>query len=70
MSWLNFYFYLILDYIRPVDDMYNVIPPHLHKNYTNHLKEKIHKSQKFHVCPTTGKITETYLSITVHAIKD
>lgn len=50
--------------------MYNVIPPHLHEEYTIHLKEKICNSQMFDVCSTTGKIIESYLSITVHAIKD
>lgn len=50
--------------------MYNVIPPHLHEKYTSHLKEKICGSQMFHVCSTTGKTTESYLSIIVHAIKD
>lgn len=60
----------VLDHIRSVDDMYYVIPSHLHDKYTNNLKEIILRSQMFDVCSTTGKATELYTSIIVHAIKD
>jgi len=61
---------MFLDAIKALDDMYNIIPSHLHSRYSIHIKEIICKRQMVVICPTTGKTTNTYLPITVHAVKD
>lgn len=61
---------MFLDAVKPVDDMYNILPPHLHDKYSKHVKEKICERKLLDICPDTGKATNSYLPITVHAIKD
>lgn len=61
---------MFLDAIKPVDDMYNVLPSHLHDKYSIHVKDKICEKKFVHICKDTGKATNKYLPITVHAIKD
>jgi len=60
----------LLDAVKPVDNMYNVLPPHLHDRYSLHVKDKICEKRLVDICPTTGKTTHTYLPITVYAVKD
>lgn len=61
---------MCLDALRPVDDMYNVLPPNIHDKYSMHVEEKIRALQMVNICPTTGKTTITYQPITVHAKKN
>lgn len=56
--------------MKLVDCMYNVLPRHLHEKYFIHLKNKICEKKLVNICPTTGKTTLEYHSITVHAVKD
>lgn len=63
-------FIMCLGALRPVDDMYNILPPHLHDTYSTHAEEKIRSLQMVNICLTTGKTTVTYQPITVHAIKN
>jgi len=60
---------MCLDTFRPVDGMYNVLPPSAHDEYSMHVKEKIRGHQMLDICQTTGKATLTYQPITVHAKK-
>jgi len=53
-----------------VDELFNVLPPHLLDKYHMHIKDKMCEKQLLEICPTTGKTTFTYYPITVHAIKD
>ncbi|XP_025421230.1 juvenile hormone acid O-methyltransferase isoform X2 [Sipha flava] len=47
----------ILDAIKSVDDMYNVLPPQLHDRYSMHIKDKILEKKMFNICPNTKVIT-------------
>ncbi|XP_025206653.1 juvenile hormone acid O-methyltransferase-like [Melanaphis sacchari] len=60
----------LLDTFKVVDGIYDYLPQHLHDRYTVYVQEKICKTQKFEICPNTGKTTFSYTTITVHAIKD
>lgn len=60
----------LLDAIKPVDVVYNILPPNLRERYSLHVKDKIHEKQLVEICPSTGKATHKYIPITVHAIKE
>lgn len=61
---------MLLDAAKPLDDMYNILPPHLLDKYSAHFNEKIIESKTAELCPITGKVTCLYHTIDVHAIKD
>lgn len=67
---ISLIYVFLLDAIKVVDDIYKVLPPHLHDRYSIHVKDKICEKQMVDICPTTAKITIQYLPIIVHAIKD
>lgn len=67
---LDIQYFVFLDAIKAVDDMYNVLPPHLHERYSIHVKDKICEGQMVDICSITGKTTKEYLPITIHAVKD
>jgi len=61
----------LIDTLKPVDEMYNFLPEHLHDRYAAHVKEKLCQTQIVEIiCPITGKTIFIYTPITVHAIKD
>ncbi|XP_025191913.1 juvenile hormone acid O-methyltransferase-like [Melanaphis sacchari] len=60
----------LLSAIKSVDDMYNILPQHLHDRYSLHIKDKLYETKMIEICPITGIIINPYLTITVHAIKD
>lgn len=66
----NIIFNICLDAVKPVDDMYTVLPSQLHDKYFKHVRDKVCKSQMVDICPDTGKTTTKYLPITVHATKN
>jgi len=59
-----------LDALKPADEIFNVLPPHLHDKYSAHFNNTVRKEQWVDICPVTGKTTVTYYPIIVHAIKD
>ncbi|XP_060840999.1 juvenile hormone acid O-methyltransferase-like isoform X2 [Rhopalosiphum padi] len=59
-----------LNTIKAADDMYTLLPQHLHDRYSLYIKEKICEIQAVEICPITGVTTLSYNPITVHAIKD
>ncbi|XP_050441411.1 juvenile hormone acid O-methyltransferase isoform X1 [Adelges cooleyi] len=60
----------VLNAVKAVDVMYNVLPSHLHDKYTLHVKSKICEEQLVTICPISKMTTKTYLPIIVHAVKD
>ncbi|XP_027849621.2 juvenile hormone acid O-methyltransferase-like [Aphis gossypii] len=59
-----------IDTLKPVDEMYDFLPEHLHDRYAAHVKEKLCQTQIVEICPITEKTIFKYIPITVHAIKD
>lgn len=56
--------------MKVVDEMYSILPQHMHDRYTTHFKGKAFEKQMVEICPITGKAVFKYHPITVHAIKD
>lgn len=68
---INLVYYLcLIDAVKAVDTMYNILPQHLHDRYSIHVKDKICETQGVEICPITGITIKPYFTITVHAIKD
>nr|AHW46050.1 juvenile hormone acid methyltransferase [Aphis gossypii] len=60
----------LLNAVKAVVTMYNILPQHLHDRYSIHVKDKICETQGVEICPITGITIKPYFTITVHAIKD
>lgn len=60
----------ILVAMNAVDEMFSVVPPHLHDRYSAHYKDKMCSAQGVEMCKDTGKTTVAYLGMIIHAVKD